>query len=108
MENKGEIYSDKHFYKKNKAIYFLISLLIVFFIIITILNNELIGLFHVIFIVFGLTVDNSIENNYKKEDNVRELSESEQIDRIISMATMFAIIIIGLYIFLLLLFLNNL
>ena len=61
-----------------------------------------------IFLTIGLTFDKSIENNFKNEDNIRNFPESEQIKRIITTATFFAILIIGFYIFLLLMFLNSL
>ena len=60
-----------------------------------------------IFLTIGLTFEKSLENNYKNEDNIRNLSESEQINRVISLATIFAILIIGFYIFLLLMFLKS-
>jgi len=89
MVNIGENNQYNPINVKNYSIYCLIFLLIELF-------------------LFGLTIDKSIEKNYNKDDNVRELTESEQIDKIITRATMFAIIIIGVYIVLLLLFLNNL
>jgi len=108
MENEANKYPEKHFL--GMWIGLGIAIFSGFGIPLSIATNNpgLIGIGPALGVAFGVAIGQSIENRYKKEGKIRPLTEREQNRFKTLINTSIAILLIGVYIFLLLLILSNL